>query len=46
MRDDLPAGTVTFPFTDIEGSIKLLWPDRYSAASRSCSAIASAWRSA
>jgi class 3 adenylate cyclase len=24
MRDDLPAGTVTFLFTDVEGSTKLL----------------------
>ena len=24
MRDDLPSGTVTFLFTDVEGSTKLL----------------------
>lgn len=24
MRADLPSGTVTFPFTDVEGSTKLL----------------------
>jgi len=24
MRDDLPSGTVTFAFTDIEGSTRLL----------------------
>ena len=35
MRGDLPSGTVTFLFTDIEGSTRLLHalgPDRYAAA--------------
>jgi class 3 adenylate cyclase len=42
MRDDLPAGTVTFLFTDVEGSTKLLHslgPEGYADALAELAAI-------
>ena len=35
MRPDLPSGTVTFLFTDVEGSTRLMnepWPQSYADA--------------